>query len=152
MLTRLLPDQIAKFWPIIKYAVEESLPPIVGEHPDKMNRMLSAMLSGKLEVWASYKKPNNKFEAIVVTQFLYDEASNTRNFLLYCLYGYEQIDSASWTEGWIALAKYAKAKGCHSIMAYTANAHLIDLAKLYGGNTDYTFISLDLDRLIPKRS
>ncbi|MBU2249633.1 MAG: hypothetical protein KKD77_22995 [Gammaproteobacteria bacterium] len=148
MLTKLLPDQISTFWPIIKYAVEESLPPIAGEHPDKMNRILSAMLSGLLEVWVSYKKPSNKFEAVVVTQFLYDDASNTKNLLLYCLYGYEQIDPSSWDEGWIVLSKYAKTKKCHSIMAYSANPYLVELAKTFGGNTDYTFISLALNKIV----
>jgi len=148
MLTCLLPDQISRFWPIIKYAVEESLPPIVGEHPDKMNRILSAMLSGSLEVWASYKKESNKFEAILVTQFLYDDASDTKNLLLYCLYGYDSINPDSWTEGFESLFKYAKSKGCHSIMAYSANRHLVELAKKYDGNVDYTFISLEINKIV----
>lgn len=148
MLTRLLPDQISNFWPIIKYAVEESLPPIVGDHPDKMNRILSAMLSGKLEVWVSYKAEDRKFEAILVTQILYDEASNMKNLLLYCLYGYDLIDKESWIEGWKAISKYAKSKGCSQVMAYSADQDIVKLAKSFGGDTSYTFISLSLDEIV----
>jgi hypothetical protein len=146
MLTKLLPDQISKFWPIIKYAVEESLPPTVGEHSDKMNRVLSAMLCGKLEVWALYKKKEDvvKFEAILVTQFLYDEASNTKNLLLYCLYGYSVISQDSWSEGFEALYKYAKAEGCGEIVAYSANDNVIDEAKSFGADTSFTFISFKI--------
>jgi hypothetical protein len=148
MLTLLLPDQIAKFWPIIKYAVEESLPPNIGEHPDKMNRVLLAMLSGKLEVWVSYKRDENKFEAVSVTQILYDEASGTRNLLLYCLYGYVKISESSWKEAWDLMVEYAKRKKCHSIIAYSANKIIVEMAKAFGGNTDYTFISFDLNKIV----
>jgi len=144
MLTKLLPDQISKFWPIIKYAVEESLPPTVGEHPDKMNRILSAALSGKLEVWASYEHPTNRFEAIVVTQFLYDDASNMKNLLLYCVYGYAKISESSWLEAWESMSKYAKAEGCKKIVCYTANPFIIQQAKLFGGDTSFTFVSFPL--------
>ena len=144
MLTKLLPDQIAKLWDIIRYAIEQSLPPIVGEHPDKMNRLLSSMLSGKVEVWASYTKEERKFEGIVVTQLLYDDASNTKNLLIYCLYGYVDVNTDSWKEGWEALNKYAKSLGCHSIMAYSTNQFIVDIVKKLDGSTSYTFLSFDV--------
>lgn len=144
MLTKLLPDQISKLWPIIKYAVEESLPPIVGEHPDKMNRILSAVLRGSLEVWVSYQHPDNKFEAVVVTQILYDDASNVYNLLIYCLYGYSTITKESWAEGYETLNKYAKAKNCNSIIAYTNEPHIVNMAKKFEGMTSFTFISIKI--------
>ena len=146
MLTKLLPDQIAKFWPVIKYAVEESLPPTVGEHSDKMNRVLSAMLCGKLEVWISYKRNENdtKIEAVLVTQFLYDEASNTKNLLLYCLYGYSVISNESWVEGFEAISKYAKAEGCSEVLAYSANEDVVSMSKKFGADTSFTFISFKI--------
>jgi len=148
MITKLLPDQIAKFWPIIKYAVEESLPPTTGDHPDKMNRVLSSMLSGSTKVWVSYKHPDNKFEAVIVTKFIYDDDSGTKNLLIYCLYGYEPISQDSWTEGAIALFKYAKANRCSMIVAYTANPLVVEIAKKYGADTSYTIITIDLSKIV----
>ena len=148
MITRLLPEQISAFWPIIKYAVEEALPPMVGEHPDKMNRILAAMLSGKLDVWASYKKPDNKFEGIGVTQVLYDEPTNTKSLLLYSIYAYEKTNPDSWVEAWEAIVKWAKARGCKTIVAYSANSYVVEKAKLFGGNADFTFISFDISKFV----
>lgn len=146
MLTKLLPDQIAKFWPTIKFAVEGSLPPAVGEHSDRMNRILSAALCGKLEVWASYRKNEDgvKLEAILVTQFLYDEASNTKNLLLYCLYGYSLISNESWADGFEAIYKYAKAEGCSEVVAYSANEDVVKIAKGFGADISFTFISFKI--------
>jgi len=147
MVTKLTSEQIAKFWPVIKYAVEESVPPIVGGHPDRMNRMLSAALSGVLEVWVSYQRPDNKFEAIYITQFLYDDASNTKNLLLYSLYGYAPIDRQSWIDGGKTMIKYAKENGCNAIIAYTKNDDAVKTAKMFGADLA-TFISVNVEKSV----
>jgi len=148
MLTQLLPDQISKFWPVIKYAVEEALPPTVkGEHPDKMNRILSGMLSGKLDVWASYKHQLDnviKFEGIVVTQILFDDASGIYNLLIYAVYAYEDTSPDTWTDGYETLVKYAKVHKCVNVIAYSCVPRIIQLAKGLGADTSFTFISFPL--------
>jgi hypothetical protein len=147
MLTKLLPEQISKFWPVIKYAVEESLPPTIGDHPDKMNRILSGLLSGKLDAWASYRHlPNEvtKFEGIAVTQILYDEASNTYSMLIYVAYAYEKMAPESWVEAYETVGKYARSKGCTRYIAYSSLPYLIDMAKKFGADTSFTFISFPL--------
>ncbi len=145
MLTKLLPEQISKFWPIIKYAVEESLPPLAKDHPDKMNRILSAALSGRLDVWASYEKAEKiRLEGIVVTSFVYDDASGTKSLLIYCLYGYETASGGSWFSGFDALKKYAKANKCSRIIAYSSNPDIIEIARRLGADAEYTFISFNL--------
>jgi len=152
MLTKLTPEQISKFWDVISYAVEESLPPITGEHPDRMNRILSSALSGKVDVWASYNKSEdvNKFEGIVLTQILYDNVSNTRNLLIYCIYGYSNVDSKSWSEGLETLLKYAKGERCNQIVAYTDLPNIVNLVNRLDGEAKYTFLSFNVNKLIKK--
>lgn len=152
MLTKLLPEQISKFWDIISYAVENSLPPTVGEHPDKMNRILSSCLSGRIEVWASYNRHEDviKFEGIVLTRILVDDASYTRSLLIYCLYGYEEVNKESWSRGLKALLKYARSKECSKISAYTNSKYLVKLAENLGASSSYTYISFDVDELHKK--
>jgi len=150
MITKLLPDQIATFWPIIKYAVEEALPPTVGDHPDRMNRILSGMLSGKLDVWASYRREEEvtKFDGIGVTQFLYDDASDTKSLLLYAVYAYEKTLPETWSESFEAIVKYALSKGCTRMIGYSAVPKVVEMAKVFGGDTNFTFISFPLPKSI----
>ena len=149
MLTKLLPEQISKFWPIIKYAVEMSLPPIAGEHPDRMNRILASTLSGTTDVWASYTRgEENRFEGIVLTRLGYDETSNTKSLLIYCLYGYGEVNRNSWLQAIELLAKYAKSKGCSRVTAYTSEPYIVKLATDLGADVSYTFISFDLDKIV----
>lgn len=150
MLTRLLPDQVSRHWPIIKYAVEQSLPPTVGDHPDKMNRILSALLSTKADAWISYEKVDDsiRMEGVVLTRITHDEVSNTRGLLIYCLYGYNSVNNGSWREGLTSLAKYAKVNRCSRITAYTSSKYVVDLVNKLGGNTDYTFVSFDVEQIV----
>lgn len=150
MLTRLLPEQVAKFWDVIKYAVEESLPPLVGGHPDRMNRILTSLLSGGLTCWASYRKCENGniFEGICITKLIYDEASHTRNLLLYTVYGYNKIVEDSWANAFISIAKYAKKHKCNEIIAYTDVPYLVKKAKEFGADTSFTFVSFNIKKTV----
>lgn len=144
MLTRLLPDQVSRFWNIIKYAIEESLPPIAGGSPDRMNRILTSLLSDKAQCWASYtvNGEQRRFEAIVITRILYDDVSDTRSLLIYCLYGYENIRMASWSDGLKSLVKYASSRNCHRIIGYTDLPFIVKVVERLGGETKYVFVSL----------
>jgi len=151
MLVRLLPEQISSLWDIVKYAVEQSLPPVAYESPDKMNRVLSSLLAGKTQCWASYtRNPEVKFEGLVLTKMIYDDVSNTKNLLIYCLYGYEDVDDKSWFSGLNTLSKYAKSKGCAQVMAYTDRPGVVKLVKRLGGDTSFTFISFDVKKIVQK--
>ncbi len=150
MLIKLLPDQIAKFWDIIKYAIEQSLPPIVADSPDCMNRILSAALSNRVDVWASYQRNNGnvRLDGVGLTKTLYDDVSDTKSLLIYCLYGYTQVDRSSWPEALEVITKYAKSKGCTQLVAYSEFYNVIELARHMGADTKYTFISFDLNKTV----
>lgn len=152
MLTKMLPEQVAKFWDVIKYAVEESVPPTAGQRPEMLNRVLAAALSGKCEVWASYTRNGEgvKFEGIAITQILYDDVSDTKNLLIYCVYGYTGIDQQSWITGIEALTKYAEAKRCAQIIAYTELPYVVSVAKRLGADARYTFISFNTNEMVQK--
>ena len=152
MLAKLLPEQISKFWDIIKYAAEHSLPPIVGEHPDKMNRILSAALCGTVDVWALYSKggDSSKLEGIGLTEVLYDDVSRTKNLLIYSLYGYSMISEETYQSSFISLLKYARSKDCLQIIAYTNSRQIVNVSKALGADTSYTFISFNIDEIVEK--
>ena len=149
MLTRLLPDQVSKFWDVISYAMEQSLPPTVGENPDKMNNILMAALSGKLDIWASYIKDDkvNKFEGILATRVIYDDVTCMKNLLLYAAYGYDKISDDSWTSGLKTIVKYATLQKCSLIVAYSDVPRIKSLASSFGGDTSFSLISVSYTHL-----
>lgn len=146
MLTKLLPDQISHYWDILKPAIEASLPPVVGETPDKMNRVLAALIDGSLHCWISSRIKNEEriLEGMVVTKLLYDDVSDTRNLLIYCLYGLGVASDGAWRSGFITLAKWAKSRGCSRIVAYSDVPGILDIVNRLGGETKYRYISFPL--------
>jgi len=152
MLTQLTLDQVSSYWDIVKYAIEESLPPLTVDHPDRMNKILSNLLSNESQCWVSYIKgeEETKFEGVVVTKIIYDDVSDTKNLLIYCLYGYDAIDSKSWMIGLEALVKYAKANNCAQVVGYTDVPRVIEIVNSLGGQTDYTFISFNVNETVEK--
>jgi len=153
LIVKMLPEQVSAFWDVIKYAIEESVPPMVHDHPDKINRILSSILRGTMDVWASYNKLQDetvKFESIAIVQVLYDEPSNTKNLLIYCLFGYDHISGDSWIQKFSTAIKVAKELGCTQVTAYSNSEKVIESAKKFGGDTSYTFISFDVDETVKK--
>jgi len=83
---------------------------------------------------------NRIFEGVAITKLQLDDISNTKGLLIYCLYGYEKTVRESWTAAFLVLAKYAKSKGCTRISSYVNLPYLINLAKEFNANVDYTYI------------
>ena len=150
MLTKLLPDQIAKFWDVIRYGIEQSTPPISGEAPNKMSRILISLLSGKTDCWISYRREgeNTIFEAVCLTSLIFDDASYTRKLLIYCVYGYEKTIEETWQDAFLAVAEYAKSKHCNEVVAYVETPYMVEKARLFGGDTRYTYVSFNINKTI----
>ena len=146
MLIRLTVEQISSFWDIIRYAVEQALPPVAGEGPDKMNNVLESLLEGSSDCWTSYEREDNeiKINAVLITKVLIDSVTNTRSLLIYSLYGYNEIDNGSWTEGYKALIKWAIKCKCVRIVGYTDEEKIIRVVEHMGGEAKFRFISLPI--------
>lgn len=144
MLVKLLSEQITSYWNVIKYAVEESVPPIANENYNKMNKILEALLNGSMDCWVSVSDEDKRVEAVVVTAISEDYCSGIRNLLIYSLFGYSEISDKSWAEGFETLSKWAKKLGCVRMIAYTDVERIKEVVKTIGGDTRYSLVSIPL--------
>lgn len=142
---RLLPEYVSAHWDVVGHAIEHSLPPVVGESEDKMNNILLSILQGSMECWLAYEEVDGKKipKGFVVTTVLYDYNSGTSALLIYSAYAYGKVSDQLWTDGYLALCKYAKSKGCDRLVTYTNLEYLIEKAKAFNVDT-YTFISFPI--------
>jgi hypothetical protein len=147
MLLRLLPEQVARFWDEIKVGVEAALPPIAGESEDRMNNILTSILSEGIVCWLSYRKHEDHKEvtAIMLTQIVADAPSKTKSVLIYALYSPDDsIGLDGWIEGYRALAEYGRSVGCSRITAYSDNPKIITMAERFRADLAYRFISVPI--------
>lgn len=145
MLVQLQPDQIAKYWPQVRFAVENAFPPTVKEKPD-MNKVLEALLAGELLAWASIDDTTKEIVAIATTMFIFDVCTGTKNLLLYTTLSTakEKIGRKNWIDAFATMMKYAKEKGCSNMVAYTKNDAIVRMAEFFGGDTGWTLVSFPI--------
>ena len=146
MLIQLLPEQASKYWMDIKWAIEESLPPVVGMQSDRMSNILKSILTEEVIVWLSVEKGanGNIINGIVLTNFVTDVISGTKSLLIYCIYGYGNVHQQGVLDGIVALQKFAKSRKCNRILAYSDVPSIIKLVEGLGGETRYRLLSIPL--------
>jgi hypothetical protein len=144
-----MPDQVASQWDVLKFAIENSLPPIVGGRLDRMNNILNSLLVESMHAWVSCTIHGNgadpSIEGVVVTTFTEDGCSGTRNLLIYCLYAFNRTFLESWQDGISTLLKYAQSKGCSRIIGYTDVEAVVKRVEALGGETKYRLISFPVE-------
>jgi len=149
MLVRLTTDQISRFWEVIRYSFEQSAPPVAKVSPEHSANLLEDLLAGTADCWISFQRKNeNKIDGVVITKVVIDEASKTRNLLIYSLFAHTLTNKDSWTEGLRVLARWAKSKGCYNIIGFTQENQIVSLVNKLGGDTNTTLIMFDVDRAL----
>jgi hypothetical protein len=145
MVTRLLPEQITEYWNIIKFAVENSLPPIASHASDRMNKILESLINETMQCWIMYEEGEvRKLQVISVTTVLQDYYSEDRSVLIYSIYGFTDLTNEIWTEAWKTVSLWGKSINCQKIIAYTDVQKVKDMAIKFGGDANYTLLSFPL--------
>lgn len=140
MLSRLEPNQVTVYWEEIKSGIIASLPPTGLPSNEGMAIILNRILKGDVQVWVVADDRSEAVRAAAVTTILEDGATETRNLLIYSLYGYSLVPQELWVEGLEGLKKFAKAKGCYKIVAYTKVPRVVEIARSLGALADTIFL------------
>jgi len=145
MLVKLLPEQISRQWKLIKYSIEEALPPISYGAEDRYDRILTKLLSGEMHCWVQYNKDQSEVKAILTTTFTGDPVLGVRNLLIYSLFGFS-FTKKDYSEGLLTLYRFARSNNCTRIVGYTENQDLIKLTKRLKGEATYTFVTIPVEK------
>ena len=146
MLIKLLPDQVTKFWKIISFAINESLPPVAIGTRNRLNNMLKEILARRAHVWFNMQKRDESFEisAVLVTHVYTDPMSEVKSLVIYCLYATAFNSDQTWAKGCETLRTFARSLGCHRVVGYTNSERVRQVIEANGGSTKYTFVSLEV--------
>lgn len=135
-------EDISKQWDVIKFAIEQSSPPISIAAPETMNNTLKALMTGRLRCWVMLR--DEKLLAMATTMFTIDDVSKIKDLLIYTLFGFSLVHEEEWKYAVDKLREYAHSNKCHRIVAYTGVKRLLNLIDSLGGNTTYAFAFLEV--------
>jgi hypothetical protein len=148
MLVKLMPDQIAENWELFSRSLSLGLPPGMSASPERMNDLLTSLLSGIAILWAghSYDKKEDKstVHTIIMTTVIVDPISDMKSLYIYAAVALHVMEMQEYVDMYNLINRYAKASGCERIITYTSNERLAEVLKKYDALTDFRFVSLDV--------
>lgn len=144
-IVRLLPDQCMDNWHFIKDSIEKSFPPIAIESTEALLSIQQQLLLGEMMCWFGIESlESQEIVAVMTTKVVFEEATNTKNMLIFSLTSYQLHSMDLWNDGYYALAKYARSLGCNKIISFTDNPQVVHIAEKLGANTSWKLIQLDI--------
>ena len=146
MLIKLLPDQVARYWSFIRPAIEGALPPTASGASDRMQNILTGVLTGDIVVWANVVDRDGAqvMNGVVSTMVQLEIGTGDKSLLFYTMFGYQNSLQRDWIDGIATLSKYAISEGCSRIVAYTNVPGMVSMAERLGADTSFRFISFPL--------
>lgn len=148
MLLQLTPDQIGAHWDEIKPALMAALPPTATPTPEGMQFILEGLMKGHIQAWVLYANTDagTVIHAMAFTYVQREMGTHERLLLIYALYGYRATPNELWASGMEGLKAFARSEGCSRIVAYTKVPRVVEIMKALGGNTEWTFLSMEVPK------
>lgn len=124
--------------------IYNALPQYVLANEQSMANILKSIIAESMWVW-TMSNDNGELQVLATTTIIEDPISNTRNYLVYSIFGDPNIkDGRDWELGLANIAADAKAKHCKSIIAYSQEPLAINLVNSLGGNTSTKLLVLEI--------
>ena len=144
MLTKLLPNDIEKYWGVIRQVAYENIADIKTE--EQLISLLEKLMLGHVICWLYSKKVEDGYvtTGLILTTFIADDIAGVRSLLIYLAYAFEELDDLAYAESFIALCKYAKSQNCVNMITYTDVPKLIEQAKSINASVNQRLIVFDL--------
>jgi len=147
---KLFPDQVARYWNELGPMIEMSLPPTTSTRAEsRMTNVLQALLSGRLEMFQYYDQKSDDDNSVEILGFtiiaMVDNIDfSSKDMLIYSVFAYQHLTKELIFEAFQLIVRYAKSVGCTAVIAYTMLPNLVKYIKSLGGQTEYTFLRLEV--------
>lgn len=138
-----MPQQIYKIWDSVRPYVELSFPPTVGEDESRYAQLLEDLLKSRAHIFLAIGVKEGLL-GFLVTNFTEDHFTKFRSLQILVLYGFKEFPQEMYHAGFDTLCKFALLRRCCKITSLTNNQKLLQVARLMGGDTSYTFIELNI--------
>lgn len=129
MLVGLPSKKIAETWDIFKEIIRSSVPTSPEVLPDRMQRLLYAALTGRIQCWLLFEEDgSDEFYGGLVTRVSVDDLSGQKSLLIYALATFKHAPREVREKDFATLRSIAKGWGCPTISAYCESRLVADSA------------------------
>lgn len=133
-IIRLRPTQIVKVWDSLRFAIAQSITPLVFVDEDSMRVVLSELLCEKLQCWCVYDKTENGIDVhgYAVTSIQVEPHTRIKTLLTYAYYMYKRIGVDDRKRLHDTVYTFARNNNCRLMAGYTNNPLVENIAKDLG--------------------
>ena len=134
MIIKLLPEQVVKFWDMLRYAIAETFMPRNSCTNEHLQYILASLLAGKTQCWMGFKdvEGERKFIGFIVTRIGSDPAIGEKTLFVDIIYAFQTVPEEIMFSAQVTLEKFAKNNDCKSMVAMTEADRIATLAKRNG--------------------
>ena len=134
MIIKLLPEQVVKFWDMLRYAIAETFMPRNSCTNEHLRYILAGLLSGKIQCWMAFKdvEGQRKFIGFVVTRIGSDPAIGELTLFIDSIYAFQTVPEEIMFSCQSILERFAVKNNCKAIAAMTEADRIATLAKRNG--------------------
>ena len=131
VMNLLIPDQIPRFWEVIKYAAVNA-GYVEDEYvPRFLNRLLYLLLSGKSQCFIRLNE-ERRLQMVLVTTIINDPLRDEKTLFIAYVYSFEKASQGIWQADLEVLKKFAIGSGCKYITTLVMNERAAGLCEKAG--------------------
>lgn len=134
MIIKLLPEQVVKFWDMLRFAIAETFMPRGTCTNEHLRFILAGLLSGKQQCWMAFKLVDDerKFIGFIVTRLGEDQAIGEKTLFLDSVYAFQSVPDEIMADAQVVLNKFAAKNNCKHIVSLTESEKVMHLAQRNG--------------------
>lgn len=134
MIIKLLPEQVVKFWDMLRFAIAETFMPRNSCTNQHLQAILANLLASKAQCWMAFDKPGpeRKFIGFMVTRIGEDPAIKERCLFIDSIYAFQMVPENIMFHAQETLEKFAKQNNCKSMATMTDADRIVKLAERNG--------------------
>jgi len=142
MLVGLQNKQVSEYWDIFKEVIRQSMPTTPEMLPDRMQRMLFAAMTGRIQCWLCTDR-ENAFYCGLITRQTVDDLTGEMSLLIYALAVFKKVSREVRDEDFRALLRCAKEWKCRYVSAYVQSEAVVNaLRKIASGGEVIHYVLL----------
>ncbi len=131
MVIRLNALQIAQFWDVIKYALQQVERIGTVGSPEKLNLTFAALMADRAQCFIKYSE-DMMIQGVMITETIENRYTKKRVMNVMCLYAYKFVDLKSWENTFDMLKKVALKEGCESITFQSNHPRILEMGNEIG--------------------
>ena len=139
MIIKLLPEQVVRFWDMLRFAIAETFMPRNTCTNEHLRYILASLLAGKTQCWMAFKDEagQRKFIGFLVTRIAEDPAIGEKTLYLDSIYAFQSVPEDIMFKAQAVLEKFAIKNSCKTIAAMTETDRIAKLAQRNGYSQRY---------------